>query len=63
MNSLKTLIQVFGAATLLTLAGCSDGPAEETGEEVDEMITDAQNAVEDACENLKEAAKAENENC
>ncbi|NOU50601.1 hypothetical protein HG263_08605 [Pseudoalteromonas sp. JBTF-M23] len=63
MNNSKTLVQLFAAAALLALAGCSDGPAEDAGEKVDEMVTDTKNAIEDACEKVKETAKAENENC
>ncbi|NOU51181.1 hypothetical protein HG263_11635 [Pseudoalteromonas sp. JBTF-M23] len=57
------LTKAVGVVALLALAGCSDGPAEDAGEKIDEMVTDSKNAIEDACENVKEAAKAENENC
>lgn len=45
-------------------AGCeNDGPAEEAGEALDNAITDAGNAVEDACEDVKEGAGADDTDC
>jgi len=46
-----------------SLAACSEGPAEEAGEELDEIATDAGNAVEDACEDAKEATDAKDKDC
>ncbi|MBQ4833971.1 hypothetical protein J8L70_12020 [Pseudoalteromonas sp. MMG010] len=64
---MKTLnaIKVLSLSTLLTfgLAACDDGPAENAGETLDEMATDTGNAIEDACESVKEGVNAENENC
>ncbi|MEI8641899.1 hypothetical protein P4S68_15575 [Pseudoalteromonas sp. Hal099] len=37
--------------------------AEEAGERIDEAVTDVQNSVEDACENVKEGVNAEETNC
>jgi len=54
---LVTSFFVFG------LAACSEGPAETTGEKLDDMVTDAGNAVEDACEDVKEGVKAKDKNC
>ena len=44
------------------LAAC-DGEAENAGEKIDEMATDAGNAIEDACEDVKEGVKAEDTDC
>jgi len=55
------------AALLLTgilAAGCdNDGPMENAGEAIDEAATDIGNAAEDACEDVKEGAGAEDTNC
>jgi uncharacterized lipoprotein YehR (DUF1307 family) len=56
-TSLVALVAVFG------LAACGDDGAEEAGEKVDEIVTDAGNAVEDACEEVKEGVKAEDTDC
>lgn len=47
-------IALFSA---LFIMGCEDS------ERIDEAVTDAQNAVEDACEEVKEGVKAEETNC
>lgn len=57
---LKTLL-VAGFA--LSLAACENGEAEDAGEELDEIVTDAGNAVEDACEDVKEGVEAEDDDC
>lgn len=57
---LKTLL---AASFALTLAACGDNTAEEAGENVDDAITDAGNAVEDACEDVKEGMNAEDQDC
>ncbi|MCW8090290.1 hypothetical protein [Alteromonas sp. ASW11-130] len=57
---LKTLL-VAGFA--MSMAACDEGPAEDAGEELDEVVTDAGNAVEDACEDAKEGMDAEDEDC
>lgn len=56
-NTLIVMTAVFG------LAACNDGEAENAGEKVDEIVTDAGNAVEDACEDVKEGVKAEDTDC
>ena len=61
LKKLSTLI--FGAMFVFTLAACSEGPAESAGEKLDEIATDAGNAVEDACENVKDAANADDKDC
>ncbi|QTH64560.1 hypothetical protein J1N51_03565 [Psychrosphaera ytuae] len=57
---LMTLPLVFSASFL---TACGDGEAEEAGEKVDEVLTDAGNAVEDACEEVKEKADAKDTDC
>ena len=56
-NALIVMTAVFG------LAACEDGPAEGAGEKIDKMATDAGNAIEDACEDVKEGVKAEDTDC
>ncbi|TMP28387.1 hypothetical protein CWB99_11770 [Pseudoalteromonas rubra] len=63
MKHMITALQATFFITILGLAGCSDGPAEDAGERVDEAITDVQNKAEDLCEKAKENLNAENENC
>ena len=61
---LKRLVTLMASALFVfTLAACEQGPAEETGEKLDEMMTDAGNAVEDACEDVKENADAKDKDC
>ncbi|WP_445773958.1 hypothetical protein [Shewanella sp.] len=64
MKLLK-LITMASLMVLLTagLSACSDNKTENAGEKVDEMIQDAGNAVEDACEDVKEGMKAEDPDC
>ncbi|MEO9654227.1 hypothetical protein [Marinomonas sp.] len=51
-------------AVTFTLAACSnDGAMEEAGEEIDQAAVNAQNAVEDSCENLKESLNAADQDC
>lgn len=57
---LKSLL-VAGFA--FSLAACGDGEAEDAGEELDEVVTDAGNAVEDTCEDVKEGMNAEDKDC
>lgn len=63
MNKLLLMIKVFALTAVLAMFGCSEGPAEDAGEKVDEVITDSKNAVEDACEKAKELAGAEKQDC
>ncbi|WP_372943777.1 hypothetical protein [Shewanella sp.] len=62
------LLKLITMASLMVLliaglSACSDNKAENAGEKVDEMIQDAGNAVEDACEDVKEGMKAEDPDC
>ena len=64
MNLLKKftlLAMVFSSLTLVT--ACNDNNAEEAGEKVDEMVTDPGNALEDACEDVKDGAGADDNDC
>lgn len=64
MTHFKKLAQLLLIATFaFSVAACGDGDAEEAGEELDEMVTDAGNAVEDACEDVKEGVDAEDTDC
>ncbi|MGI1945541.1 hypothetical protein [Shewanella glacialipiscicola] len=47
----------------LGLSACSDNNAESAGEKIDEAITDAGNAIEDACEDVKEGVNAKDKKC
>ena len=63
MFSFKNLSKVLVASAFaLSLAAC-DGEAEDAGEELDEIVSDAGNAVEDACEDVKEGVDAEDQDC
>jgi|TARA_R110000796_G_scaffold68432_7_gene156748 NAD(P)H-hydrate repair Nnr-like enzyme with NAD(P)H-hydrate epimerase domain len=62
------LLKLLTMASLMVfltagLSACSDNKAENAGEKVDEMMQDAGNAVEDACEDVKEGMKAEDPDC
>ncbi len=64
MISMKALSKVLlASAFALSLAACGDGEAEDVGEEIDEVVTDAGNAMEDACEDVKEGVDAEDKDC
>ena len=62
---LKRLSIMLVAATFtLGLSACdTDGPAEDAGEKMDNAATDTGNAIEDACENVKEGAGADDTDC
>lgn len=64
MFNKKTLSAALLALFVGTsLGACSDGPAEEAGENIDEVVDDAGNAVEDACEKVKEGVDAKDKDC
>lgn len=54
-----TIIAAFACSVI----ACGDGDAENAGEKVDEAVTDAGNAVEDACEDVKEGVDADDKDC
>ena len=63
MNIEKLKIALSIAALTFTLAACNEGIAEKTGESIDDAVTDTQNAVEDACENVKSELTTEDKDC
>ncbi|QKX17591.1 hypothetical protein [Microbulbifer sp. YPW1] len=65
MDILKKLSVIGFAALLVTgITACEkESGAEEVGETIDETVTDMGNAVEDACEDVKEKAGAEDQDC
>lgn len=63
-----TLAKLLSRLTLvamlaLSVVACEDNNAEEAGETIDEVVTDAGNKVEDVCEDVKEKADAEDKDC
>ncbi|WP_419149080.1 hypothetical protein [Pseudoalteromonas 'SMAR'] len=63
MRMAMILAKVFGFIAILTLFGCSEGPAEEAGERIDETVEEVGNSVEDACEDVKEDLNTKDEDC
>jgi len=63
MKNLKYITTTLMALTAVFALSACDGEAENAGEKVDEMVTDAGNAVEDACEDVKDAADAKDKDC
>jgi predicted small lipoprotein YifL len=55
MKTMKTMLLVLAAAFFLQACD-QDGPLEEAGEDVDE-------AIEETCEDIKDAADAEDRDC
>ena len=63
-NLRKTIYAMLLATLTFSVVGCEQkGPAEKAGEKVDEAITDTGNAIEDACEDVKEGMGAKDEDC
>ncbi|WP_199611072.1 hypothetical protein [Flocculibacter collagenilyticus] len=62
LSKLLTRI-LFVVTATFALAACDQGPAEDAGEKIDEAVTDAGNAIEDACEDVKEGVKADDTDC
>ena len=64
MKYYKLLLKaLLVAGFAFSLAACGDGEAEDAGEELDEVMTDAGNAVEDACEDVKDGVNADDKDC
>ncbi|AOS95730.1 hypothetical protein AUP74_00258 [Microbulbifer aggregans] len=60
----KVALVFFAALLSVGIAGCErETGAEEVGETIDETIEDAGNAVEDACEEVKEGADVADTDC
>ncbi|WP_159819626.1 hypothetical protein [Colwellia sp. 20A7] len=62
INKNKSLL-VLTLIASLNLAACADNHAENAGENVDEVISDTGNAIEDACENVKDEMGTKDKNC
>lgn len=52
---MKTLLTILMAGTLLFLAACDDGPAENAGENIDNAINKASDSIGDAVDNTGDA--------
>ena len=64
MLHIKQLAKILAVSIFaFSLAACGDDNAEEAGEKIDEIVTDAGNAVEDACEDVKEGVEAKDQDC
>jgi hypothetical protein len=63
MKSTTLRAALIGLFASVFIMGCEDNNAEEAGERIDEAVTDVQNKVEDACENVKEGVNAKETNC
>lgn len=65
MDIIKKLSIVgFTALLALGITACEkESGAEEVGEKIDDTVTEMGNAVEDACEDVKEEAGAEDQDC
>ncbi|HVL01004.1 MAG TPA: hypothetical protein VM553_14380 [Dongiaceae bacterium] len=63
MKSLSIKL-VMMAMLMVGAYGCEkEGPAERAGEKVDNATTDIGNKIEDACEDAKESAGADDTRC
>ncbi len=60
---MKYYISIVLFAFVISLTACEEGSAERLGENVDDALRDAGNAVEDLCEDIKDAADAADRNC
>ena len=60
---LSFTIFVLILTALISVACERQGPAERAGEKIDDAATDIGNAVEDACEDVKDAANADDTDC
>jgi hypothetical protein len=63
-NLRKTTYALLLAIFTFGVVGCEQqGPAEKAGEKLDDAITDTGNAIEDACEDVKDEMGAEDKDC
>lgn len=64
MTLSKILMQLMLVAGLaFSVVACGDNDAEEAGEKIDEVVTDAGNKVEDLCEDVKDKTDAKDKDC
>lgn len=47
----------------VTACDSNDGPLEKAGQSIDKAATDMGNKIEDACEDIKKEANADDTNC
>lgn len=59
----KLILTTLLLSALLTTACERDGPAETTGEKIDEVAEDVADAAEELCEDVKDAANADDPDC
>ncbi|MDP1931151.1 MAG: hypothetical protein Q8L60_06825 [Gammaproteobacteria bacterium] len=59
---MKTITMLF-LVSLMGLTACNEGPAERLGRDIDDAATDAANAIEDVCEDVRDAVNARDPNC
>ena len=48
--TLREIILITMSVFIFAVTGCSQGPAEEAGEDIDEAAEDVREAVDDACD-------------
>ena len=63
LNLKITLTSMVIALSILGLSACNDGSAENAGEKIDEVMTDTQNKIEDACEQVKSDLELKDKDC
>lgn len=56
-------ISILLFAFTLSLTACEKGAGESFGESIDDAARDAGNAIEDLCEDIRDAADAADRNC
>lgn len=62
INKNKSIL-VLTIIAALNLTACADDQVENAGEKVDEVISDTGNAIEDACENVKDEVGTKDKDC
>lgn len=64
---IKKLLMLLTVVSLASFSAIScdedDGPIEKAGKKIDSTAKDAGNAIEDACEKVKEGVNAKNTDC
>jgi hypothetical protein len=64
MNNIRSYRHFAAISGLVfALSACTDGPAEKTGEKIDDASTDIENSIEDTCEGVKDTLNAEDKDC
>lgn len=52
---IKEMLAILACVVVLGLAGCSEGPAEEAGEKLDETVEDVSDSIDDACDEVTDS--------